>query len=609
MALPDKHQLKFNIHKDAKSLMEAIEKRFGMNKETKKVQKILLKQQYENFTGSSSESLNQIHDKLQKLISQISFPRRYQSEVLKKPTHRVENSHSNLEEQDRFGRSNQSNSLQLDNDDLKQIDDDDLEEMDLKWQMAMLTMRARRFFQRTGRNLGANGTTSIRLNMSNVECYNCHRRRHFARECKSPKDIRNKETQRKNVPMKNQQTMPLWHPPPYVFLVLIMRNIYAPKPDLVFHDAPTVNETVPTAFNVEPSTTKLTKELSHSNRPFALLIEDWVSDLEEEYEGVPTQKAPSFVQTPEHVKTPRPSVKPDYDYYEKNMVQKPIRNHVMRGNHQHYARMTHPNPHWHVVPTTVLTRSRLVPFTVARAVTTIVPHINVPRPRIAKTIVTKSHSPLRSPINHRPSPKPSNFPQKVSTVKAPQVNAINYGLGPKKALTFLFHVHGNPQHALKDKGVIDSGCSRHMTRNISHLFDFEEINRGYVAFGGNPKGGKITDPLGKFDGKADEGFLVGYSSMNYEPVVVGNQPNFSAGIQEHFNADKAREGNVQQYVLFPLWSTGSKDPQNTNADTTFEVKEPESEVHVSPSSSVKTKEHDDKPRKEAKGKSLIELST
>nr|GEX99373.1 hypothetical protein [Tanacetum cinerariifolium] len=266
--------------------------------------------------------------------------------------------------------------------------------------------------------------------------------------------------------------------------------------------------------------------------------------------------------------------------------------------------MTHPNPHWHVVPTTVLTRSRLVPFTVARAVTTIVPHINVPRPRIAKTIVTKSHSPLRSPINHRPSPKPSNFPQKVSTVKAPQVNAINYGLGPKKALTFLFHVHGNPQHALKDKGVIDSGCSRHMTRNISHLFDFEEINRGYVAFGGNPKGGKITDPLGKFDGKADEGFLVGYSSMNYEPVVVGNQPNFSAGIQEHFNADKAREGNVQQYVLFPLWSTGSKDPQNTNADTTFEVKEPESEVHVSPSSSVKTKEHDDKPRKEAKGKNI-----
>nr|GEY64797.1 hypothetical protein [Tanacetum cinerariifolium] len=52
---------------------------------------------------------------------------------------------------------------------------------------------------------------------------------------------------------------------------------------------------------------------------------------------------------------------------------------------------------------------------------------------------------------------------------------------------------GNPQHALKDKGVIDSGCSRHMTENMSYLSNFEEINGGYVAFGGNRKGGKITD--------------------------------------------------------------------------------------------------------------------
>nr|GFB11857.1 ribonuclease H-like domain-containing protein [Tanacetum cinerariifolium] len=56
MALPDKHQLKFNSHKDAKSLMEAIEKCFGGNTETKKVQKTLLKQQFENFSGSNSET-------------------------------------------------------------------------------------------------------------------------------------------------------------------------------------------------------------------------------------------------------------------------------------------------------------------------------------------------------------------------------------------------------------------------------------------------------------------------------------------------------------------------------------------------------------------------
>nr|GEW06660.1 hypothetical protein [Tanacetum cinerariifolium] len=96
----------------------------------------------------------------------------------------------------------QSNSPQLDNDDLKQIDADDLEEMDLKWQMVMLTMRARRSLQRIGRNLGANGTTSIWFDMSKVECYNCHRRGHFTRECRSPKDTRNKGTQRRNLPVE-----------------------------------------------------------------------------------------------------------------------------------------------------------------------------------------------------------------------------------------------------------------------------------------------------------------------------------------------------------------------------------------------------------------------
>nr|GEU84892.1 retrovirus-related Pol polyprotein from transposon TNT 1-94 [Tanacetum cinerariifolium] len=90
---------------------------------------------------------------------------------------------------------------------------------------------------------------------------------------------------------------------------------------------------------------------------------------------------------------------------------------------------------------------------------------------------------------------------------------------------------------------------------------------------------------------------------------LGNQLNSSEGIQENFDADKAGEGNVQQYMLFPLWSTGSKDPSNTDIDATFEVKEPESKVHVSPRSCVKTKKHDDKTKSEAKGKSPVELST
>nr|GEY39007.1 reverse transcriptase domain-containing protein [Tanacetum cinerariifolium] len=86
--------------------------------------------------------------------------------------------------------ASQSSSPQLDNEDLKQTDVDDLEEMDLRWRMAMLTMRARRFLQKTRRNLGANGPTSMGFDMSKVECYNYHRKGYFAKKCRSPKDSR-----------------------------------------------------------------------------------------------------------------------------------------------------------------------------------------------------------------------------------------------------------------------------------------------------------------------------------------------------------------------------------------------------------------------------------
>nr|GFA91331.1 ribonuclease H-like domain-containing protein [Tanacetum cinerariifolium] len=177
-----KHQLKFNSHKDAKTLMEAIEKLFGGNTETKKVQKTLLKEQFENFSGSSFEGTkshnlafvsstlaDSTNDSVSAAVNVFAVGTKLSTSTLLNV-----DSLSNAVIYSFF--ASKSSSPQLDNEDLKQIDADDLEEMDLKWQMAILTMRARRFLQKTGRNLGANGPTSMGFDMAKVECYNCHRK-------------------------------------------------------------------------------------------------------------------------------------------------------------------------------------------------------------------------------------------------------------------------------------------------------------------------------------------------------------------------------------------------------------------------------------------------
>nr|GEW98216.1 hypothetical protein [Tanacetum cinerariifolium] len=570
------------------------------------------------------------------------------------------------------------------------------------------------------------------------------------------------------------------------------------------------------------------------------------------------------------------------------MAQPTAGNHAQRGNYKQYARMTLLNSQRHVVPTVVLNQSKLVPITAVRLVTTTVPKTNVTRARQAKTVITKTNSPPSRYINRSSSPKASTFPPKVTAVKAPMVNVVKgvQEIWEWKSKCPILD-HGNPQHALKDKGVIDSGYSRHMRGNMSYLSDFEELNGGYVAFGGNleknivlftnteclvlslefkmpdenqvllrvprennmynvdlknivpsrdltclfakatldesnlwhkrlghinfktmnklvkgnlvrglpskvlkndhtcvackkdkqhrascktkpvnavnqplqrlymdlfgptfvkslnkksyclvvtdnysrsdngtefknhdlnqfcrmnrikrkfsvprtpqhngiakrknrtlieaartmltdlllpilfwdeavntacyvqnrvlvtkpqnktpyellhgktpsigfmrPFGCHVTilntlDSLGKFDEKVDKGLLVGYSvsikafrTMNYQPVTAGNQFNLSAGVQEQFDVEKAREEIVQQYVLFLVWSSGYTNSKNTNGDATFDEKEPEfkerkheSEVNVSLSSSAQAKKHDDKNKREAKGMSPVKSLT
>ncbi|GJR29997.1 ribonuclease H-like domain-containing protein [Tanacetum coccineum] len=278
MGIPNKHQLKFKSIKDAKLLLEAIEKRFGGNEATKKTQRNLLKQQYENFTAPSSEMLDQTFDRLQKLLLRSLSPEWNTHAVVWRnkadlDTMSIDDLYNNLKvyEPEVKGISSSSsstqnmafvsssnnntsssneavnaahgvttastqvniaystnidnlsdavicsffasqpNSPQLAHEDLQQIHPDDIEEMDLRWQMAMLTMRARRFLKNTGRKLTVNGNETIGFDKSKVECYNCHKRGHFARECKAPRnqDNKNKESSRRSVPVETSTSTAL----------------------------------------------------------------------------------------------------------------------------------------------------------------------------------------------------------------------------------------------------------------------------------------------------------------------------------------------------------------------------------------------------------------
>ncbi|GJW85434.1 ribonuclease H-like domain-containing protein [Tanacetum coccineum] len=222
MRLPKEHQLKFNSIKDAKLLLEAVEKRFGRNDATKKTQWNLIKQQYENFTASSSEMLDQTFDRLQKLRNRVDLDTMSMDDlfnnlkVFKQEVKRISSSSSGTQNMTFVSSLNnntnevvntahgvsttstQVNAANIDNlsDDVicsffaSQSNSPQLVHEDL----------ARRSLKNTGRKLTVTNNENIGFDKSKVECYNSHKKGHFARECRDLRnqDYKNKESIKRN---------------------------------------------------------------------------------------------------------------------------------------------------------------------------------------------------------------------------------------------------------------------------------------------------------------------------------------------------------------------------------------------------------------------------
>nr|GEX19589.1 hypothetical protein [Tanacetum cinerariifolium] len=537
--------------------------------------------------------------------------------------------------------SSQSLSPQLDNEDLKQIDADDLEEMDLKWQMAMLTLRARKFLQKTGRNLGVNGPTSMGFDMAKVVCYNCHRKGHIARECRSPKDSRRTavaEPQKRSVPVETSTSNALVSQcdgTAYSKLQsqydTLTEQFRKSQFDVMSYQ--TGLESVEARLLVykqnestlEENIKLLNIEVQLRDNALATLRQKLeTTEQERDDLNMKLEKFQTSSKRLTDLLASQTSDKVGLGYNSKVFTQ------AMFDCDNYYSSESDNNSWppsnlydrfvlsgwYHVVPPP-MTRTFMPPKPDLVFHTSpsdenehLAFNVQLSPPKPAQDLPFRPSAPI---IEDWSKPVLTTAARTVSAVKPKffktRPKIASYAMSKSKSpirRPFIRHTSPKPSisphrvNAAKpsavsaaqtnhgkwvlkpkcpDKGVIDSRCSRHMTENMSYLSDFEELNGGCVAFRGNPKGGKITGKEFKIRLSSTLVTLFcGLKGIKRE-FSVPRTPQQN-GIAERKLCIKNRKGRNSNNVLFPVLSDGSTNLKN-NKDAHTDGKEHNDDIQKS----------------------------
>ncbi|GJW90076.1 putative ribonuclease H-like domain-containing protein [Tanacetum coccineum] len=543
MALSNEQQLTFSQYTDAKTMFAAIKTRFEGNEATKKTQKTLLKQQYENFSASSSESLNSIFNRLQKInthvvvwmnkaeIETMSIDDLYNNfKIVEKSVKKSVGASSGAQNLDFMTPPSTSSTNDVNTaipayevstaspnvnaaspQDFEQIHGDDLEAIDLKWRFSLLSMRAKRYYQRTGKKIFINANDTTGYDKSKVECFNRHKMGHCARECRAPRNkdgqSRNQDNTRKHGNNEDTSSKAMLAIDGVGFVgVTWQKNSEFEKvkqeKDGIEFKIEKFDKASKDLDNLLWSqiTDKSKKGLGYNVVPPPHpLIYNRPKKLDMSYSGLDEFKA---YGSEAHC-----------TYHQRERVV--YGNNYNRVNYNYTTKRTHPNAHKNMVPRAVLMKTGLKPFNTAKIVNTAHPKSTVfsakPMPHFSKT----AQSTVRRPFQLKTVLTNKRFTQKVNIAKAQVVNIarlkaiktarpnsavvnavrVNQANAVKASACWVWRPT-KPDSAsitLKKHNYIDArGRSKHITGNITYLSDFKEFDGGYVTFGGGAHSGRIS---------------------------------------------------------------------------------------------------------------------